>query len=163
MSLSPRLEVASSSFKLNSSFLKQSVAGLNSEDWCQRPNDHTNNLCWLVGHVTWSRTMVLARLGQKWTLPWMPLYARGTKCVESPEAPTAAALMEAWDETCGRLNTALESASEELLDTPAPQPGPPSADGKLCGTVNFMALHETYHVGQVAYLRSFLGHAGVMG
>jgi hypothetical protein len=26
-----------------------------------------------------------------------------------------------------------------------------------------MALHETYHVGQVAYVRSFLGHAGVMG
>ncbi len=71
--------------------------------------------------------------------------------------------MEAWDETCGRLNTALEAASEELLDTPAPQPGPPSADGKLSGTVNFMALHETYHVGQVAYVRSCLGHAGVMG
>ena len=27
-------------------------------------------------------------------------------------------------------------------------PGPPSADGKLTGIVNFMALHETYHVGQ---------------
>jgi len=26
-----------------------------------------------------------------------------------------------------------------------------------------MALHETYHVGQVAYVRSFLGYAGVMG
>ncbi len=72
MSLSPRLEVASSSFKLNSSFLKQSVDGLSFEDWCQRPNDHTNNLCWLVGHLVWSRTMILARLGHKWTLPWIP-------------------------------------------------------------------------------------------
>ena len=39
----------------------------------------------------------------------------------------------------------------------------PDADGKLCGTVNFMALHETYHVGQAAYVRSWLGKPGVMG
>ncbi len=163
MSLSPRLAVASQSFNMNASFMKQSLSGLNAEDWCKRPNDHTNNLCWLVGHVAWARTMVLARLGQQWTMPWMPLYARGTKCVETSEAPTPEALMETWNESCCRLNTALESASDELLDTPAPQPGPPSADGKLSGVINFMALHETYHVGQVAYVRSFLGHAGVMG
>ena len=71
--------------------------------------------------------------------------------------------MEAWDESCTRLNAALEAASDELLDTPAPQPGPPSADGKLSGVVNFMALHETYHVGQASYIRSWLGKPGVMG
>jgi len=163
MPVSPRLAVASQSFNLNANFLKQTLAGLNADDWCRRPNDHTNNLCWLVGHLAWSRTMALVRLGQKWTTPWMPMYARGTKCVDSPDSPTSQELLEAWEETCGRLKTALESASEELLDTPAAQPGPPSADGKLCGTINFMALHETYHVGQAAYVRSWLGHAGVMG
>jgi hypothetical protein len=163
MPLSPRLEVASQSFNINASFLKQSLAGLNAEDWCKRPNDHCNNLCWLVGHLTWSRTMILKRLGAEWTTPWMQSYARGTKCVESPESPTSQELTEAWSETCGRLNSALESASEELLNTPASKPGPPSADGMLSGTINFMALHETYHVGQVAYVRSFLGHAGAMG
>ncbi len=81
MSLSPRLAVASQSFNLNAGFLKQSLAGLSAEDWCQRPNDHTNNLCWLVGHLAWSRTMVLARLGQKWTLPWMTVVcARDEVC-----------------------------------------------------------------------------------
>ncbi len=163
MPLSPRLAIASQSFNLNASFLKQSLAGLSVDDWCKRPNDHCNNLCWLVGHVAWSRTMILKRLGAEWTTPFLPLYARGTKCVESPDAPTSQALIDAWDETCGRLNAALEAASEELLDTPASRPGPPSADGKLSGTINFMALHETYHVGQVAYVRSFLGYAGAMG
>ena len=71
--------------------------------------------------------------------------------------------MEAWNESCGRLNKAMESATEELLDTPAAHPGPPSADGKLTGIVNFMALHETYHLGQCAYIRSLLGKPGVMG
>jgi uncharacterized damage-inducible protein DinB len=163
MPLSPRLEVASQSFNTNSSFLQQGVAGLDDEDWLKRPNDHTNHLLWIVGHITWARSMVLARLGDKWTLPWMRLYARGEKCVECPDAPSPKAVMQAWDESCGRLNKAMESATEELLDTPATKPGPPSADGKLTGIVNFMALHETYHLGQCAYIRSLLGKPGVMG
>lgn len=163
MPLSPRLAVAASSFNLNSTFLKQTLDGLSEEDWRKRPCDHSNNLCWLVGHLAWARTMVLKRLGAEWTTPWMHLYARGTKCVDSADCPTRDELMNAWNETCARLGPAMEAASEELLDTPASQPGPPSADGKLSGTVNFMALHETYHVGQAAYVRSWLGKPGVMG
>jgi uncharacterized damage-inducible protein DinB len=163
MGLSPRLEVAMQSFNLNSSFLKQGVAGLTDDDWLKRPREESNHLLWIVGHMTWSRSMVLARLGDKWTLPWMPLYARGRKCVDCPDSPSPKAVMEAWDESCGRLSQAMESATEELLDTPAAKPGPPSADGKLSGTINFMALHETYHVGQCAYIRSLLGKPSVMG
>ena len=40
----------------------------------ERSHQHT---VWIVGHLAWSRTMVLSRLGRKWTLPWMRLYARG--------------------------------------------------------------------------------------
>ena len=163
MSLSPLLTVASQSFKTNANFLKQGIAGMNDVDWCKRPSEHSNSIQWIVGHVVWSRAMVLARLGDKWTLPWMQLYARGSKCVDSPDAPSPKALMEAWDESCSRLNTAMENASDELLNSPAPQPGPPSADGKLTGVINFMALHETYHVGQAAYIRSWLGKPGLMG
>jgi uncharacterized damage-inducible protein DinB len=157
------MEVASNSFNLNSGFLKQGLAGLSDAEWLTRPNDHCNHILWIVGHLAYSRSMVLARLGGTWSKPWMHLYARGAKCVESPEAPTPTEMMETWDESCARLNVALEAASDELLDMPAPKPGPPSADGMLCGTVNFMALHETYHVGQCAYIRSLLGKPGVMG
>jgi len=163
MALSPRLTVASQNFNTNASFLKQGLAGLNDADWLTRPNDHSNHILWIVGHLAWSRSMVLGRLGDKWTKPWMCLYARGAKCVESQDAPTPAEMMEAWEESCSRLHAALEAASDDMLDAPAPQPGPPSADGRLCGTVNFMALHETYHVGQAAYVRSWLGKPGVMG
>ena len=163
MPLSPRLAVASSSFNLNASFLKQGLAGMSDADWVTRPNGHCNHIQWIVGHLAFSRSMVLARLGDTWSKPWMHLYPRGAKCVDSSEAPTPTAMLEAWEESCGRLNAALEAAPEDLLDTPAPKPGPPSADGLLCGTVNFMALHETYHVGQAAFVRSWLGKPGVMG
>ena len=163
MPISSRVLVGAQSFNQNARFLKQSVGGLSEEEWLRRPNDHTNHMLWLVGHIAWSRTMLLKRLGAEWTTDWLHLYARGAKCVDSPECPAPHVALEAWNETCVRLNAALEAASEELLDMPAPTPGPPSADGKISGTVNFMAYHETYHIGQIAYLRAWLGHAGVMG
>ena len=34
---------------------------------------------------------------------------------------------------------------------------------QVSGIVNFLAIHETYHVGQASYLRGWLGHKGLMG
>ena len=79
MALSPRLEVASQNFNTNSRFLKQGLTGFLAEDWLKRPNDRTNHMLWIVGHLLWSRSAVLARLGDQWKLPWMRLYARGEK------------------------------------------------------------------------------------
>ena len=163
MPISPRLEIASQNFNMNSNFLKQGLTGFTDEDWLKRPNDRTNHMLWIVGHLIWSRSAVLARLGEQWKLTWMKLYARGEKCTDCPAAPSPSEAMAAWDESCTRRKTAMESATEDLLDKPAAKPGPPSADGKLSGTINFMVLHETYHVGQAAYIRSWLGKQSVMG
>jgi uncharacterized damage-inducible protein DinB len=162
MPISNRIVIASQSFNNNARLLKGTIDGLTDEEWVRRPCDHTNHMLWIVGHMAWSRTMVLARLGSEYTTPWMKLYARGAKCTDSPDCPTPEETMRVWDETCSRLNAVMEAVSEERLDTPATQ-GPPSADGMLSGVVNFMAHHETYHVGQASYVRSWLGHAGVMG
>jgi uncharacterized damage-inducible protein DinB len=44
----------------------------------------------------------------------------------------------------------------------APSPSP-SFDGTVGGMVSFLAMHETYHVGQAVYLRRLLGHGRVVG
>ena len=162
MPISPRLEIASQSFNMNARFLKQGLAGLTDEDLRKRPNEHANHILWILGHLTWSRAMVLRRLGDDWAQPWMKMYARGEKCVDSPDCPSPKSVMETWEESSGRLDTALSAATDEVLDVPVTQ-GPPTADGNVSGFVNFMALHETYHVGQCAYIRSLLGKSGVMG
>jgi hypothetical protein len=159
---SRRIAHAAHTFNQNARALKQSVDGLTDEEWLRRPNDRSNHLLWIVGHAAWARSMLLKRLEAPWAIPWMKLYARGAKCIDSPDGPSPGVAMEAWDLSCSKLKAAMEAASEELLDTPAEQ-GPPSADGKLSGIVDFFAFHETYHVGQIAYLRTWLGHIGAMG
>jgi uncharacterized damage-inducible protein DinB len=155
------IAIAAVSFNQNADFLKMILEGLSDEEWVRRPSG-ANHLLWIVGHVCWARGTVLNRLGEDWSKPWFSHFGRGAKLDESAAYPTPKEAMLAWDESSVRLNAAMESVSEDVLAAPSTQ-GPPSADGKVSGVVNFLAYHETYHLGQVSYLRSWLGHPGVMG
>jgi hypothetical protein len=69
-------------------------------------------------------------------------------------------MMGAWADSQTCLATAFENASEEKLAEPLPPPpaqNPPSFDGKMSGVVLFLAHHEWYHLGQIAYVRRCLG------
>lgn len=162
MPIDSSIAVAQTSFNYNSKFLKKNLEGLTDEDWSIRPDGSGNHLLWIVGHCCWARSALLKRLGEDWSKPWLSLCGRGEKLDTAAVFPTPQEAMAAWDESSERLTAAMESASPETLSAPSTQ-GPPSADGKVSGVVNFIAYHETYHVGQMAYVRSLLGHAGVMG
>jgi uncharacterized damage-inducible protein DinB len=156
------IAVAAENFRRNTHFVKKNIEGLSEEEWVRRPGGSGNHVLWIVGHVALSRCIVLSRLGDDWSKPWLSLFGRGLPCDDSVAYPTPEEATQAWNESTAHLKAAMESASEELLATPANE-GPPSADGKVSGVVNFMAYHETYHVGQLAYVRSLLGHPGAMG
>jgi uncharacterized damage-inducible protein DinB len=156
------IATAAVSFKYNADFLMKNIDGLTDEEWTRCPEGCANHILWIVGHVTWARSALLKRLGEDWSKPWLSLFGRGAKSAVPPTYPTPEEAMLAWDESCARLGAAMESVSEEALAAPATS-GPPSADGKVSGIVNFLAYHETYHIGQASYLRGWLGHPGVMG
>ena len=163
MPIPATIATAAQEYSFNNRFLENTLKDLEPEEWLRRPDDKGNHLAWIVGHLIWSRKAILRRLGTEWDLPWLGLFARGEKLDAEAAYPSAQALLDGWKEASGKLSEALENATEAMLNAPAPQPGPPSADGKVSGTISFMAWHETYHVGQAAYLRSWLGHKGMMG
>jgi uncharacterized damage-inducible protein DinB len=56
----------------------------------------------------------------------------------------------------------LTSASAEQLGKPAA--GPPLPNVETVGDqITFLTFHESYHVGQMAFVRKMLGHASVAG
>jgi uncharacterized damage-inducible protein DinB len=155
------IATAAENYRFNSDFLAKMVGDLSPEEWLRRPDEKCNHIAWIVGHVVWTRRALLGRLGTEWSLPWLTLFARGTK-LDDAACPSRDMLLDGWREVSGVLVSALDGVSEEALAQPVKQ-GPPSADGKISGVVNFLAIHETYHVGQASYLRSWLGHKGLMG
>ena len=76
------------------------------------------------------------------------------------EYPPAEEVRKAWADVSSELPKSLASASPELLEKPHDKP---TFDGKLGGFIAFLAFHETYHVGQVGYLRKWLGFGSLVG
>lgn len=153
---------AAGSFRLNADLFEKSIEGLTPEEWQSCPSQSSNGLLWVAGHIVWSRSRALGFLGETWSRPWLSLFARGAKPVERAECPSPDEVMLAWKEVKAALNVAMESATDEKLATPGPE-RVPSFDGKLSGLLSFFALHESYHVGQAAYLRRWLGHGQTAG
>jgi hypothetical protein len=163
MPVAPQIVSAATSFDRNRSMLQKSFSGLTPEEWAKRPNEHCNNILWIAGHIVWARSMALKFLQTpQWTLPWLDLCARGAKLDGATQFPSPDEVLGAFADVTKSLTAGLEGATEEMVNAPAP-PNAPPGDGKVSGVINFLAYHETYHVGQVAYLRCWLGHAGPQG
>jgi hypothetical protein len=156
------IATAAENYRFNSGFLTRMVGDLSPQEWLRHPDGNCNHLAWIVGHLVWSRKQILARIGTEWSLPWLGTFARGAKCEEDAGYPSEAVLLDGWREASGILDRSLDAVSPDVLAQPATS-GPPSADGKISGIINFMVFHETYHIGQASYLRGWLGHKGLMG
>jgi uncharacterized damage-inducible protein DinB len=162
MPVATEISPAAVTYRQNGEMLVKSWQGLTPEEWLKHPGESSNHLLWIVGHLVYCRSVLLGVLGTPWSRPWLPLFRRGAKVVDASEYPSSEEITSAWQEVSAATAPALEQASEAVLS--APPPGKlPSFDGKTSGSVAFFAFHETYHVGQAAYLRCWLGHEGVAG
>ena len=52
---------------------------------------------------------------------------------------------------------ALESVSDQQLVAPIEEVGAPHGEKNLLGVLVYVAWHETYHMGQIGTMRTWLG------
>lgn len=149
-------------FRTNTDIINKAIADVSPEDWFRTPGDDSNHLMWLLGHVVVHRGHVLKTIGEQWDRPWASLFARGAQRGDDALYPTVDEMREAWTQISEQLKTALREPSADVLTKPAPE-GPPSFDKTLSGTVAFFAFHDTYHTGQVSFLRKWLGYGQTIG
>jgi uncharacterized damage-inducible protein DinB len=162
MPIATEIATAADIYRQNEAYLAKSIEGLTAEEWHSRPNDTSNSMLWVVGHVVWARSRTLKFLGETWERPWLKQFARGAKPGEVTDYPSPDEVVLGLKETKASLTAAIENATGEVLGAAAPEKSP-SFDGTIGGLVNFLAFHEAYHVGQAAYLRRWLGREGVSG
>jgi uncharacterized damage-inducible protein DinB len=162
MPIAAELVTAAQIFRRNEALLAKAIEGLTAEQWTTRLGESANSALWIVGHMVWARSRVLQLLGTPWTAPWLQQFERGATSNDSSQHPQPDEILLAWEELSTILPSALEAAHSEAMAAPAPEPSP-SFDGTIGGMISFLAMHETYHVGQVVYVRRLLGHERVVG
>ena len=149
-------------FKTNTDLIGKALQEVPAEHWFRAPGDDSNHLMWVAGHLVVHRAAVLKYLGADWGASWAPLFKRGAQRTADEEYPSIEEIRSAWQQVSEKLFELLGRPPEEELSKTA-RPGPPSFDGQVSGQVAFLAFHETYHVGQVSYLKKWLGYGQTVG
>ena len=149
-------------YRTNTEIVNRALAGVEPEHWLKQPGDDSNHLLWMLGHVVVHRGMVLKYLGVDWDKPWASLFARGSERLDEANYPSTEEMQAAWQQVSEALASALKNPSADVLGQDAPK-GPLSFDGKVSGSVAFLALHDSYHVGQISFLRKWLGYGRTVG
>lgn len=160
--MEPNITNTAGMFKFNTDIVNKAIAGVDPEHWFKNPGDDSNHLMWIMGHLVVHRGQTLKALGVDWSSEWSSLFARGADRLADTKYPSTDEMLAAWQQVSSELANALQQSPADVLDKDAPK-GPPTFNGKVSGTIAFYAFHDTYHTGQISYLRKWLGYGTTIG
>ena len=151
-------------FSMNDDLALRALDGLTSEEMWRTPTDRSNPMLWIAGHLVQTRAMLLRILGEPVDTGWGSMFDRGANAAsrdQSDRYPSRDEIVRVMRELIPRLRARLTTLDDASLARPATMqlPGTKTVADELA----FFALHDSYHTGQLAYLRKALGYPGLAG
>jgi hypothetical protein len=138
----------------------RSLNGVREDQVLMRPGPSSNPMLWVAGHLVQSRTQLLRAFGPPRQLPWENLFATGSLVGDALIYPSIGEVEAVWRSASQELMRRLESAPPNRFDEPAPD-WLVTRDHTLGGAINYAVYHEAYHIGQLGFIRKWLGHDAV--
>jgi hypothetical protein len=152
----PSIGPVAEQFRITTNLFIKAMDGVSADEAMRRPADRSNPLLWLAGHVTQFRSRLLTLVGSPRDFPWEQIFDTGSKVGPASMYPAPEAIVALWEEFSAVLSERLTALTEAELKAP-PGLRVPSTDATLRGAIGYFSLHEAYHVGQMGYVRKWLG------
>jgi uncharacterized damage-inducible protein DinB len=143
---------------LNTRLFVNALEGISDEEALRRPNDVTNHIAFLAAHVVDARYFMAREVGLGIECPFKDSIENAKRLEDVSTFPALDALRAAWSDISGRLSAHLESSTAEVLGQKASYNFPIEGGETASGSLTFLLQHESYHLGQIALVRRFLGH-----
>lgn len=141
---------------MNTRLFINALEGVTDELAKQRVSEHNNPLIWLAVHTTWARYNICAMLGMPVAKnPYDGMFENFRPYTATDNFPTMEELKTEWMKASGLLKDALAAVTEEHLAADCPLKSP-IGDFSFGGTVAFLTQHESYDIGQIAFLKKYL-------
>jgi uncharacterized damage-inducible protein DinB len=151
-----RLTPLATILELNSDLLINALEGLSDSDAQHRLPGGGNSIAFIAAHLADSRYFLLSRLGHPLPNP-LARYLADAKSIDEIRAwATVDQVRSAWLSASSHLPPSLESLSAAELDRPNAHRFP-ITDSSALGLIAFLTQHESYHIGQVGFVRRQLG------
>ena len=140
---------------MNSRLFINALEGVTEVQAKERISGHNNPLSWLGTHTVWARYNICAMLGKPVDKnPFEGLFDNFKPFDPAYNYPTLAAIKAEWQKATDLLKEALATVTEEHLASECPLKSP-IGDFTFGGTIAFLTQHESYDIGQIAYLKKY--------
>jgi uncharacterized protein YndB with AHSA1/START domain/uncharacterized damage-inducible protein DinB len=149
-------------FSVNDSLASRTFEKVADEDLWRRPTERSNPMLWIFGHMVNTRAQMLKMFGEPFDTGWGDVFDRGAKLVDATRYPTRETVQAVSRNVNSQLYAKLGALTDAELAKPATR-APTPAVKTIADQIAFLVMHDTYHVGQLAYVRKALGHPGVAG
>ncbi len=146
------MELIYTLFSLNTRLFVNCLAELTDEMSARRISDRTNSIGFIAVHLVDSRCFLAKSIGLNVSYS----FAEKVKDIESveqlTELPAVREIRTAWIEISAQLSKRLPELTPAELQRPSLLKCPVE-DKTLAGEIAFLGQHESYHIGQLAFLR----------
>ena len=142
--------------ELNTDLLLNCLEGVSDEEARQRLAGGGNSMLFLAAHLADSRHYLAARLDRPLDNPLAPFLEKARGIDEITAWPALADVRTAWQAVSAHLLAALDAIASGELATPGAHRFPVPDTSRL-GLIAFLTQHDSYHIGQLAFLRRQLG------
>lgn len=146
--------------EINARLFRNALSGMTGREAELRPNGLTNHIAFLACHLVEARFFLLEMLGGRAVNPFAQLLAGASGIEDVEEFPPLEEVLVTWVELDEVLRRRLDGLSDDDLDAPCTQSFPVE-DRTLLGAISFLVQHDSYHVGQLCFVRKYLGHPAV--
>jgi hypothetical protein len=142
---------------LNTRLFLNCVAGVSDEDAARRPSELVNNLGFIACHILDARFYLGRFLGMPLDNPLDSVLGNAASIDDVAVLPPLDTVRQHWTAVSADVLACIAALTPGELMLPSPQRFP-IPDATMSGAVEFQLHHESYHIGQLAYLRKFYGY-----
>jgi uncharacterized damage-inducible protein DinB len=154
--MDPRVAPLAAIFELNTDLLLNCLDGLSQPEAQHRLDGGGNSIIFLAAHLADTRHFLLGRLGHPLTNPLSRYLADAQSIEDIGEWPALDEVRRAWLAVSAHLSEVLELLDAESIEKPGAHRFP-IPDSTPLGMLAFLAQHDSYHLGQAAFIRRQLG------
>lgn len=151
-----RIVALADTLRLNTKLFRNCLESFNDEAASVRPSPSTNSASFVAAHLADSRFFLLRVLGAEVANPLAPYLGSARSIEDVKQLPPLGETLATWTTASHALRDRLETVTAAELDGPTSAPFP-AAGQTMLGALTFLVQHDSYHLGQLAYLRKYAG------
>ncbi|MCP4725769.1 MAG: DinB family protein [bacterium] len=148
-------------FNFNTGLYQKVLDGISEEHAAEQIKENAGPIMWIAGHQLLTRFYACKLAGIEIEPIFEDYFKRGSIFDPVVDYPGTGTLTKEWNAVSKTMIDSFERLTEQELVEKGPFPFPVKENSILNNMCLFM-MHESYHLGQMNYIRVLLGYDAVL-